>query len=108
MRCLIYLSTSSLSYFSGDNESALEDLEKAISLSGGQGFVASQAFVQRALLYMLNKDTDKASEDFKSAANLGNIFAKKQLTAMNPYAAMCNRMLSEVFSRVLSGKPDMQ
>ena len=96
------------SLFLGDNESALEDLNKAISLSSGEGFASSQAFVQRGLLYKLNKDDTKALEDFKCAAKLGNKFAQSQLTAMNPYAALCNQMLGEVFSRACRGEPDMQ
>jgi hypothetical protein len=38
--------------------------------------------------------------DFKIAANLGGDFAKQQVIAMNPYAAMCNQMLSEVICRL--------
>uniref|UniRef100_A0A183C2X6 TPR_REGION domain-containing protein n=1 Tax=Globodera pallida TaxID=36090 RepID=A0A183C2X6_GLOPA len=37
--------------------------------------------------------------DFEQAAKLGSKFAKNQLIAMNPYAAMCNKMLSEMMSK---------
>ena len=30
-----------------------------------------------------------------AAAKLGNRYAGKQVVAMNPYAALCNQMLSE-------------
>lgn len=93
--------------FLGDNDSAYEDLNKAISLSRGKGRVASQAFVQRGLLYKLNNENEKATKDFQSAGKLGNTFAKQQLTAMNPYAALCNQMLGEVFSKIYNGEPDV-
>ena len=63
--------------------------------------------MQRALLYKLNEEEEKALSDFKSAAELGNAFAKSHITALNPYAALCNRMLGEVFSRICSGQPDL-
>jgi len=43
-------------------------------------------------------------EDFKSAAKLGGQFAKQQVIAMNPYAALCNQMLSEVMHKVRTGE----
>ncbi|KIH43521.1 hypothetical protein ANCDUO_26472, partial [Ancylostoma duodenale] len=44
--------------------------------------------------------------DFQKAADLGSSFAKMQLVALNPYAAMCNKMLSEVFNNLRQGKPE--
>ena len=85
--------------YSGDNLSALNDLNKAVELSGGKGLAASQAFVQRGLLSKINKDNETALQDFKCAARLGNAFAKQQITEMNPYAALCNQMLCEVFAK---------
>jgi len=39
---------------------------------------------------------DKAREDFTRAAKAGSSFAKSQLVALNPYAAMCNAMLRKM------------
>ena len=47
-------------------------------------------------------------EDFQKAADLGSPFAKMQVVAFNPYAAMCNKMLSEVFSDLHKGKLEEQ
>lgn len=90
----------------GDNDSALDDLNKAIDFSQGIGRAASQAFTQRGLIYKLNGDDEKGLEDFKRASKLGNQFAKSQVVAMNPYAALCNQMLGEAFARLYEGKSD--
>ena len=47
---------------------------------------------------------DAARSDFEAAAQLGGEFAKQQVIAMNPYAALCNQMMSEVFRKVKSGE----
>lgn len=46
--------------------------------------------------------------DFEAAARLGSEFAKTQLVVMNPYAAMCNKMLSDVMGRLRRGEPEDQ
>eukprot|EP00794_Sanderia_malayensis_P015252 gene15251-16826_t len=81
----------------GDVSSAKEDLERAIELSNGHGKTAAQALTQRALLRKTEGDDEGSLEDFKKAAHLGNAFAKSQVVKMNPYAAMCNQMLSQAF-----------
>ena len=40
---------------------------------------------------------EEALQCFRIAAALGNHFAKQQTISLNPYAAMCNKMLAEVF-----------
>ena len=47
---------------------------------------------------------DKKMKHWKSAAKLGGQFAKQQVIAMNPYAALCNQMLSEVMHKVRTGE----
>ena len=49
-------------------------------------------------------DDQGALEDFKCAAHLGNEFAKQMLVALNPYAALCNQMLSEVMTKLRAGE----
>ncbi|XP_062817318.1 tetratricopeptide repeat protein 36 isoform X2 [Anolis carolinensis] len=88
----------------GDTEGALRDLEAALSLSGGSGPAARQGFVQRGLIRLWRGQEEAARGDFAEAARLGSPFARQQLVRMNPYAALCNRMLSEVMKQ-LQGPP---
>ncbi|XP_046579968.1 tetratricopeptide repeat protein 36 homolog [Haliotis rubra] len=88
----------------GDIQGALEDLNKAVELSRGEGKVSCQAYTQMGLIHRLEGDDTQAIEDFKKAAQLGSEFAKQQVVALNPYAAMCNQMLSEVMQKVRRGE----
>ncbi|KAL5013387.1 hypothetical protein ScPMuIL_007657 [Solemya velum] len=88
----------------GDNKGALVDLDQAIALSGGVGTAACQAYVQRALIRRLEGKEESALEDFKRAAQLGSQFAKEQVIALNPYAALCNQMLAEVMYKMRTGQ----
>ena len=42
-------------------------------------------------------------KDFKAAASEGSGFGKTMLVEMNPYAAMCNAMLKNVFTAMANG-----
>ncbi|XP_028275423.1 tetratricopeptide repeat protein 36 [Parambassis ranga] len=84
----------------GDTAGALQDLDQAITLSGGTGRTACQALVQRGLLHRLERQDDEARADFEKAAALGSEFARQQAVALNPYAALCNKMLSEVINKL--------
>ncbi|XP_059563733.1 tetratricopeptide repeat protein 36 [Myotis daubentonii] len=84
----------------GDVAGALEDLERAVALSGGRGRAARQSFVQRGLLARLQGRDDDARRDFERAARLGSPFARRQLVLLNPYAALCNRMLADVMGQL--------
>ncbi|XP_077263966.1 tetratricopeptide repeat protein 36-like isoform X2 [Temnothorax americanus] len=75
---------------------ALKDLHQAVELSEGKGRAGIQALCQRGALYRWMKQDDKAKEDFTRAAKAGSSFAKSQLVALNPYAAMCNAMLRKM------------
>ena len=88
----------------GETEAAEEHLNKAITLSGGRGKAACQAYTQRGLLKKLHQDEESALTDFKKAANLGGQFAQQQVVAMNPYAALCNQMLGEVMLKLRTGQ----
>ncbi|XP_048418315.1 tetratricopeptide repeat protein 36 [Stegostoma tigrinum] len=89
----------------GDATGAMSDLNKAVELSGGIGRTASLAFVQRGLLYRLCGQDQEALQDFRQAADLGNRFAKHQVTLMNPYAALCNRMLAKMVANLRNPEP---
>ncbi|XP_002734805.1 tetratricopeptide repeat protein 36-like isoform X2 [Saccoglossus kowalevskii] len=88
----------------GDVQGAILDLDKAVELSGGKGKVACQAYTQRALIRRLEGQNELALEDFKSASSLGSEFARSQVIQLNPYAAMCNKMLSEVVTKLRNGE----
>ncbi|XP_048839444.1 tetratricopeptide repeat protein 36 [Brienomyrus brachyistius] len=84
----------------GDAAGAMQDLEQAISLSGGAGRTACQALVQRGLLFRLTGRNEEARLDFERAAALGSEFARQQAVLLNPYSALCNRMLSEMICKL--------
>ncbi|XP_064424838.1 histone-lysine N-methyltransferase 2A isoform X3 [Latimeria chalumnae] len=90
----------------GDTAGAMEDLHRAIDLTRGKGQTACQAFVQRALIHRLEGRDEEAQEDFQKAACLGSEFARRQAVLMNPYAALCNRMLADVMQKLRN--PDLQ
>ena len=46
---------------------------------------------------------EEARQDFQKASEMGSNFANSALTAMNPYAAMCNQMLKNVFQALEEG-----
>jgi len=79
---------------------ALRDLDLAVELSEAKGKAGVQALCQRGVLYRSMEQDNKAKEDFMRAAKAGSSFAKAQLVALNPYAAMCNAMLREVTSKM--------
>ncbi|XP_069470533.1 tetratricopeptide repeat protein 36 [Ambystoma mexicanum] len=84
----------------GDVDGALKELNQAVNLSSGKGRSACQALVQRGLVYRLQGQDEAAREDFQCAAGLGSQFARHQLALMNPYAALCNRMLTEMVEKL--------
>ncbi|XP_044279622.1 tetratricopeptide repeat protein 36, partial [Varanus komodoensis] len=85
----------------GDVAGALEDLDVVLKLSKGTGHVACQGLVQRGLIQRLQGRDEEARRDFEQAARLGSSFARQQLVLLNPYAALCNQMLSEVMKKLL-------
>ncbi|XP_068699325.1 tetratricopeptide repeat protein 36 homolog [Montipora foliosa] len=84
----------------GDVSHAIEDLNKAIDLSRDSGAAAAQAYTQRGLIHRLKGEEEKSYDDFTKAAALGSAFAKSMVVQMNPYAAMCNKMLVEAISKL--------
>ena len=88
----------------GRPDSALTDLDTAIQLSKGKGKAGSNALCQRGVLLRKEGRDDDAMEDFKTAAKNGSGFAKAMVVEMNPYAAMCNAMLKNVFTALQEGE----
>ena len=58
----------------------MNDLEMAIKLSERKGTVASFALTQKATILKMQGKDEESYELFKEAANLGNSFAKKQVS----------------------------
>ncbi|GAB1607003.1 tetratricopeptide repeat protein 36-like [Argonauta hians] len=86
----------------GDIQGALDDLNKAIELNKGNTAVC-KALVQRAILRRFQGDNTGAAADFKIAASMGNSYAQQMLVMLNPFAALCNQMLCEVFNKLKTG-----
>ena len=78
-------------------------MNNALLITKGSGKVAMQSFCQRAMLYELSCRED-AVKDWEAAAKLGSMFAKNRLVQLNPYAALCNKMLHDVFKRLKEGQ----
>ncbi|XP_026327712.1 tetratricopeptide repeat protein 36 homolog [Hyposmocoma kahamanoa] len=79
------------------DDDAMSDLERALQLTTGRKTRArALALCQRGVLLRKRGNDDAARAAFAEAANLGSGFAKKQVVDMNPYAALCNQMLSQV------------
>lgn len=97
----------------GNVERALLDLKKAIELVDIEGCncadkrkVLAQALTQRALIFRFQNDETRSYSDFQRAASLGNEFAKQQVVKLNPYAALCNSMLNQMFAKLRNGETD--
>ncbi|XP_045609957.1 tetratricopeptide repeat protein 36 homolog [Procambarus clarkii] len=88
----------------GKVEEAMTDINTAVQLSQGKGRAACQAYTQRAMIHRLHGNDDQARQDFQAAGNLGSEFAKAQLVQMNPYAALCNKMLHDVIGKLQRGE----
>ncbi|KAK2710030.1 tetratricopeptide repeat protein 36 homolog [Artemia franciscana] len=105
-RASIYNNRAQVKRLLNDTKGALEDLNIAIELSGKHGNVYERALCQRGMIYRFEGKKDDALEDFKEAAQLGNSFAKTMVAQMNPYAAMCNKMLHDMFTKLKNGETD--
>ncbi|CAB3236571.1 unnamed protein product [Arctia plantaginis] len=79
------------------DDDAMLDLDVALKLTvGKKNRARALALCQRGVLLRKRGADDDAREAFTEAAKLGSSFAKKQVVELNPYAALCNQMLSQV------------
>ncbi|XP_050560169.1 tetratricopeptide repeat protein 36 homolog [Spodoptera frugiperda] len=79
------------------DDDAMADLNRALDLTQGKKTRArALALCQRGVLLRKQGNDDEARAVFTEAAKLGSSFAKKQVVELNPYAALCNQMLSQV------------
>ena len=90
-----------------------EDLDQLLSVKEECCIERHNKFcVCLALINIFNRTQegrdDDALTDFKAAADEGSGFAKSMMVEMNPYAAMCNAMLKNVFTAMSEGKDTNQ
>ncbi|XP_047503623.1 tetratricopeptide repeat protein 36 isoform X1 [Pieris napi] len=79
------------------DEEAAADINQAIKLTEGKRTRSrALALCQRGVMLRKNGSDDEARAAFSEAAKLGSSFARKQVVELNPYAALCNQMLSQV------------
>ncbi|XP_023936775.1 tetratricopeptide repeat protein 36 [Bicyclus anynana] len=87
------------------DDDAIKDLDRVLQLTEGKASRArALALCQRGVLLRRRGADDDARAAFAEAAKLGSGFAKKQVVELNPYAALCNQMLSQV----LRGEKDIK
>lgn len=79
---------------------ALSDLNSAILHGHRDRLTLRQAHTQRGLIRRGQGRDEEAKADFDFASRLGSSVAKQQLVAMNPYAALCNAMLTRAMEEL--------
>ena len=70
-------------------------------------------FVTWTIFFAIFKPLDKSKchvieSTPRAAAELGSKYAKSVLVGLNPYAAMCNKMLKNVFTALESGEETVE
>lgn len=76
---------------------AFDDLTTAIALSQQKyPMTLCRAFCQRGIINRKLRRDDAARDDFNESAKLGSKFARQQLVDINPYAQLCNQMVSKL------------
>lgn len=73
----------------------MADVTTGLALPTVSNTVQCNLLIQRGMLHRLADDDEKARKDMEEAARLGSPFAKKAAVQLNPYAALCNQMLSQ-------------
>jgi hypothetical protein len=68
-------------------EEALSDLNRAIELSGGRGKATEQALTQRGIIWRVTL---------------------REVVQLNPYSALCNRMLTEPIGKLYTQWRDLK
>ncbi|KAI8620460.1 hypothetical protein BC830DRAFT_1099305 [Chytriomyces sp. MP71] len=82
----------------GNNEEALKDLDLAIEYGAGDAALLKQAYTQRAIVKKALGDIEGSDRDFGMGSKYGSSVAK-QAVMNNPYAKMCNAIVTEVMSK---------
>ena len=75
----------------------ISDLNKAIELSGDKyKLTKCRAYTQRGIIHRMQNNLDAARDDFNESAKLGSKFSRQQLVDINPYAQLCNQMVTQI------------
>lgn len=78
---------------------ALADLSRSIFLSkDSHQLTKCRAFCQRGIIKRKLNDLEGAHDDFNQSAKLGSKFARQQLIDLNPYAQLCNQMVTKLLA----------
>lgn len=78
---------------------ALVDLAKSLDLcNDSHPLTQCRALCQRGIIKRKQNDIDAARDDFNESAKLGSKFAREQLVTLNPYARLCNQMVSKLLA----------
>jgi hypothetical protein len=78
---------------------ALFDLSRSIELAGCDFLLTKcRALCQRGIIQRKLNELDLARDDFNESAKLGSKFARQQLVDLNPYAQLCNQMVSKLLA----------
>lgn len=78
---------------------ALADLTKSIAFSNNtHPLTKRRAFCQRGMLKRKQGDDEGARDDFNEGAKLGSQFARHQLIILNPYAQLCNQLVTKLLT----------
>jgi hypothetical protein len=78
---------------------ALIDLASAIELcNDSHQLTKCRALCQRGIIKRKQNDIDGARDDFNESAKLGSKFARQQLIDLNPYAQLCNQMVTKLLA----------
>ena len=78
---------------------AIIDLNKSIELATDAfKLTKCRALTQRGIIKRKQNDLDGARDDFNESAKLGSKFARQQLVDLNPYAQLCNQVVSKILN----------
>ncbi|CAG9806136.1 unnamed protein product [Chironomus riparius] len=92
-----YNNRAQLFRFLKDDEKTISDLNKAIELSGDKyKLTKCRAYTQRGIIHRMQNNLDAARDDFNESAKLGSKFSRQQLVDINPYAQLCNQMVTQI------------
>ncbi|KAJ3273762.1 Tetratricopeptide repeat protein 36 [Terramyces sp. JEL0728] len=85
----------------GETDKALQDIKVAIKYGGPA--TLKQAYTQRAVIHKNAGEEAEAEKDFAKGAQYGNEIAQA-MVKNNPYAKLCNQMVSEAMAKLAKDK----
>jgi len=97
-----YNNRAQLYRFIEKDDLALLDLSRSIELCGESfNLTKCRALCQRGIIKRkFFCDLTGARDDFNESAKLGSRFARQQLIELNPYAQLCNQMVTKLLTEM--------